>query len=236
MSRSFLLTALLLCGFSFCTPAQVQTSVYLGTGYAYAAVTKGQVSNNFTLGPHLTLLLHMPVGKRGIGIETGCSYTLKGFTNQDTLKDEDENGYMAYRIRSRLGYLGFPLMLTYSYRINSKHRLWAGAGMVYSFMIRGKTQGTYHIVRKDRISDKNEFTLPVTPKLMPAGDGSGSPVYLFDAGFKLQLSYVYQGRFGLRLFREQSLYSYHTPGSAQSETKLRYTGIALSFGFPRLRQ
>lgn len=235
MIRSFLLAALLLFGFSFCTPAQVQGSVYLGTGYAYAAVNKGQVSNNFSLVPHVALLLYMPVGKKGIGIETGCSYTMKGFTNQDTLGDEDGNGYIAYRIRSRLGYLGFPLMLTYSYPISSRHSLYAGAGMIYSFMIRGETQGIFHIVRRDRVSDENEFTLPVTPKLMPAGDGSGSPVYLFDAGFKLQLSYVWRGRFGVRIFQEHSLYSYHTPGSAKSETKLRYTGIALGFGFPRLR-
>ena len=233
--RFFLVIVLLLCTDCLHTTAQVQVSFYLGTGYPYAAASKAHISNSFVLGTHAAVLLHMPVGKRGLGIETGCSYTVKGFMNKDTLRDEHLDGYWAYEIRNHLGYLGFPLMLTYRHDIGKNHTLSAGAGMLYGFVIHGKTHGVFHIYRKGSMQDESEFTLPIEPKLVPAGDGSGSQTYLFDAGLKLQLSYIWRGRWSIRLFHEHSLYSYHAPGSSKSETKLRYTGIALSCGFPRLR-
>ncbi len=172
-----------------------------------------------TLGgsPHAALLLHLPVGKKGIGIETGVSYTVKGFTNADTLWDDDRGGYWAYRLRSHLGYLAFPLVLTYRYSADKNHVFFAGAGMVYGFMVNGRMKGRFHIYRGEDLQQESEIDVPVEARLMPAGDGTGPQTYLFDAGLKLQLTYVWRGRWGIRLFHEHSLYSYHTPGSTKSK-------------------
>ncbi len=233
MIRLSLLTTFLLCSNSFRTAAQVQASIYTGTGYTYASTTKTYNSNEFALGPHIALLLDIPVAKH-IGIEMGISYTIKGFVNKDTLWDDDLEGYWTYRIGNQLGYLGFPLVLTYRFDIGRHHALYAGAGMIYGFMIHGKTKGEWHIYRRGRFLDEGEFTLPVEPRLMPSNDNNGSQVYIFDTGFKLQCTYIWRERLGIRLFHEQSLYSYHTPGVSQSETRLRYTGIALSYSIPPL--
>ncbi len=96
MNRSLLLAGLL-SGIAFNSIAQVQASVYLGLGYGYVSVTKGMSAITPGGSPHAALLLHLPVGKKGIGIETGVSYTVKGFTNADTLWDDDRGGYWAYR-------------------------------------------------------------------------------------------------------------------------------------------
>lgn len=234
MRRLFLLIILLLCIGSLHTTAQVQASFYVGAGYAYAARTGTPASNEFNVRPGGALLLHIPVWKN-IGIETGCSYTIKGFINKDTLWDEDRDGFWAYRIGNKLGYLGFPLMLTYRINAGKNHTFCIGAGMIYGFMIHGTTRGKFDIYLGDQLIDESEFTTPVQATLMPSSDNSNSKIYLFDTGLKLQCSYIWRGRYGIRLFHEQSLYSYHPSGSSKSETRLRYTGIALSCGFPRLR-
>jgi hypothetical protein len=234
MTRLFLLTACLLCSVPFSATAQVQASVYMGAGYSYASATAAPASNEFNTRPSFAVLLNIPVWKN-IGVETGCSYTVKGFINKDTLWDEDRDGFWAYRIGNRLSYLAFPLMFTYRFNAGNNHTFYAGAGMVYGFMIHGTTQGKFDIYLGDRLIDESEFTTPVQATLMPSSDNSNTKIYLFDTGLKLQCSYVWRGRFGIRLFHEQSLYSYHPSGASKSETRLRYTGIALSFGFPRLR-
>lgn len=225
---------LLLCPalLSFAARAQTQFSVYAGAGYPYVTATKSKVSNNFAAGAHVAALLHIPVSKR-IGVETGVSYTEKGLVNQDTLRDADYPRYaVAYRLRSKMGYLGFPLVLTYRMPLAQQHTLLLGVGMTYNFMIHGNTKGWMRSLRDGQADGKQEVTLPVKPRLMPATDDNGSPFYLFDVAVKLQVSYVWRGRYGVRLFHEHSLYSYHIP-DAGSETRLRYTGLALSFSIPR---
>ncbi|PSK89836.1 outer membrane beta-barrel protein [Taibaiella chishuiensis] len=211
--------------------AQVQYAVYAGGGYPYASATKSAVSNNFIVTPNAAVLLHIPVGKH-IGIETGLSYTVKGLINDDTLFNDHAGWGLRFRLRKKLDYLGIPLMLTWRVKAGKQHDLFIGGGMVYSFMLRGVTKGYNWIFSPNGLSESG-WDEPIQPVLIPDRDLKISQEYFFDAGLKLQLSYVWRGRYGIRLFHEQSLYSYHTPGSGV-ETRLRYTGIALSFGFPRL--
>lgn len=209
--------------------AQVQYTVYAGAGYPFATTTKSEISNNFSVTPHAAVLLYIPVGKH-LGIETGLSYTVKGLINEDTIFN-DKDGW-GIRFRRKQDYLGIPLLLSWHVKAGREHDLFIGGGMVYSFMLRGVIQGHNWIFSPANITEQ-DFEEPVNPVLIPSHDNLASQEYLFDAGLKLQLSYVWRGRYGIRMFHEHSLYSYHTP-SLGSETRLRYTGIALSFGFPRL--
>ncbi len=211
--------------------AQVQYTVYAGAGYPFATTTKGKISNNFSVTPNAAVLLYIPLGKH-IGIETGLSYAVKGLINEDTIFNDKDGRGIRFRFRRKQDYLGIPLLLSWRVKAGKEHDLFIGGGMVYSFMLRGVIQGHNWIFSPTNITEQG-FEEPVNPVLIPSRDNLVSQEYLFDAGLKLQLSYIWRGRYGIRVFHEHSLYSYHTP-SLGSETRLRYTGVALSFGFPRL--
>lgn len=214
---------------AFAAQAQKKTfSFSAGMGLSY--VSKKKINSDYSPAPgmNISASLMIPVSDK-IFVETGIGYRRKGFKGYSVLVSDDQSDH--FHTHARYDYLSIPLAVAYTIRKTQKSRLWIGGGMNYSFLLQGRTdihQDSYH---NDWLMGSYDYSFKPRIGLVQS-KRKEIALFLFDAGLKLQVGYLYRNRWLLQVFHEHSLYSFVANAHDGSSLKLRYTGISVGIVFP----
>lgn len=226
--------------------ARLAWLVHGGAGMAYGSVNsridKGDARYRVDISPRITpnagISALIPFSSR-LSLEPGLIYSRKGFRGIDefTVYYTNHTRQILFDTRYTLHYLSIPIQLNYTLLQQRNHTLLLGGGMNYAFLLSG---GNDYFTRQSAQGDVYEDWFrgnKVFKGLMQTKNTYEGTMSVFDAGIRLQLSYVFRSRFVLRLFHEQSLYSvYLKEPEGRPAVRLRYTGFSLGILLPQFRQ
>lgn len=207
------------------TAVHAQKTFCFSTGAGIAYVSKKELNADYTpvLTANITATLMIPVSEK-IFAEAGIGYRRKGFNSFSQVTNDDQNDQ--YHGRARYDYIGIPLTIAGTIKQTRNGRLWIGGGMVYGFMLRGRTD-IHHNSYIDGVL-RGSYDYSFRPRIgLVQSRRKEIELFAFDTGLKLQAVYIYRKRWLLQLFHEHSLYSFVANAHDGSSLKQRYTGISI---------
>ncbi|PZF73303.1 hypothetical protein DN068_09035 [Taibaiella soli] len=216
-------------------------SAELGGGLAY--VTKKDLPNTDykpRLTPNCSVSILVPVSKK-IMLESGLEYAEKGFNSNSFAADPDNPEYISRFIgTAKRSYLNIPLVVSCQIWHTAKHQMFAGAGMNFGFLLNASVEGSWENYREGLFLGASEMQYSERIGLMQSYDKNGYDkidLYLFDAGLKLQVRYVYNNRYTVRLFHQLGLTdpSATTLSGSAGKIHQQYTGVSIGVVFPRFK-
>ena len=202
-----------------------------GIGMAYTRATNTDVAYTPILTPHLSSIMSVPLSGK-ITLETGGLYAIKGFNNR--IIHFSDNEKVILNSKSRFHYISIPIVINYNFYKSNNAKIWLGAGMSYGFFIGGTEKAKVSKYENGHLMSSLEQTKPVTGTLSNSTflkDQGGKRVQLLDVMFRAQMNYVWKDKYIVGIFHDHSLQDIDAKmfSDANSNLKLRYTGIALGF-------
>lgn len=199
-------------------------------GNVYTETVSWEVVNDFKVLPAAGIAWIHPIKGR-FSIEAGVNYTRKTFRTKQNLHFivNNHTREVLFDTRHKLGYLGFPLLLSYTV-LSTAHSQWnLSAGMQYSFLLQGKTD--VYSIQSTQGQDPDEYYFnnnKLRKALLQTKNTANGTANIFDTAIKLQLGYTWRNRIAVRMYHEQSLYSIYLkePGKNIS-VKLGHTGLGI---------
>lgn len=223
------LVTILLLLLPLCSIAQIQSTIYIGSGISYADA-KNTEKFLPIIQPNASLAFNIPITKR-ISLQTGLMYSIRGYnTVRKETYDKDKSYYLTqYRMR----YLSVPLMLSIKTIHTNKLQVWADGGMHYNFFLAGSMRYDYENYKNNELVENSGATYRIKGWFTPSKYSptrNSYDVNALDIALKLQLRFMYRERYSLTAYHEYSLYDVRSnPDNAASIVKAQYTGIAVGY-------
>jgi len=221
---------------------RIVVTAEMGTGLAYVT-GKNWRSSGYT--PRITgnasASLLVPFSSKLI-LETGLEYAQKGFkTNMHIADADDPERSIHYTATTKRNYLNIPLVVSFRVWHAPKHQMFIGGGMNFGFLMNASTEETFDYYHRNVFTGTSSVYYSARIGLVQSYDKNGYDkidMYLFDAGLKLQLRYVYKERYTIRLFHQLGIAdpaANTLDGAGNSKLKQQYTGISVGVVFPRFK-
>ncbi|WP_118974908.1 outer membrane beta-barrel protein [Taibaiella koreensis] len=230
---------------TFSASARVSWLFQAGAGTAYGSVNsridKPENHYRVDISPRITptagLSVLIPLSQR-LTLEPGLLYSRKGFRGIDEFVVHDGNytSQVLFDTHYQLNYLTLPIQLNYTLLQCGQHKLLLGGGMNYAILLNGSNDYFTRQVWRGAAYEGWFRNNQVFKGLMQTKNTYEGTMSIFDAGLRLQVSYIFRSRLMLRVFHEQSLYSvYLKEPNNRPAVRLRYTGLSIGILFPSFK-
>lgn len=196
-------------------------TIYVGAGNSFTGLKSKEFSkntadysdivkadNNLNFAPLIGLNYDININHI-FSVQLGVQYNKRNihFTRTVDYGSINTGLYDVYTTNHRLHYLNFPATFNVTILQKGKHKLKVGTGMLYGFLINGKSE----LVEKEHKNgtlkkEPTSYNLRFKKALVQGENTSAETFNVFDAGIRVQTSYMYNKKWYTQLNFDYSLY------------------------------